>query len=220
MGISPSPSEESRAIVQVFGARTFGKRGAFAVHTWIATKEADALVYTTYEVIGWRARYGREALLVKQDIPDRRWFGSDAELIDEIRGETAERAIKRIQELVPKYPHRFEYRVWPGPNSNTFVSWVIRNTSELQVELPPHAIGRDYIVDHGLFAKSESGTGLQMSLFGLIGFTFGLYDGLEINILSLSFGVDFLRPAIKLPMLGRLGMSERSPPHKTESNSG
>ena len=34
--LSPSPESHPEAIVQVFGARTWGWRGNFAVHTWIA----------------------------------------------------------------------------------------------------------------------------------------------------------------------------------------
>ena len=34
-------------------------------------------------------------------------------------------------------------------------------------------------------------------------------EGLEINILGLTFGVDVTRPALKLPGLGRLGLSSR-----------
>lgn len=37
--------------------------------------------------------------------------------------------------------------------------------------------------------------------------TVGLVEGLEINLLGLNFGIDFLRPALKLPLIGRLGMA-------------
>ena len=40
-------------VVQVYGGRTFGWRGAFAVHTWLAAKPAGADRYLRYEVIGW-----------------------------------------------------------------------------------------------------------------------------------------------------------------------
>ncbi len=56
------------------------------------------------------------------------------------------------------------------------------------------------------FAISESGTGLQFSLYAMLGIIVGLREGIEINIIVLSFGIDFLRPALKLPMVGRFGM--------------
>ena len=33
-----------------------------------------------------------------------------------------------------------------------------------------------------------------------------LEEGVEINVLGLSFGIDVMRPALKLPGIGRLGM--------------
>ena len=55
-GLAPDPATHREAIVQVYASRTFGWRGAFAVHTWVAAKPADADRYTRYEVIGWYAR--------------------------------------------------------------------------------------------------------------------------------------------------------------------
>ena len=37
-GLAPDPAETPEAVVQVYGARAFSWRGAFAVHTWIAVK--------------------------------------------------------------------------------------------------------------------------------------------------------------------------------------
>jgi hypothetical protein len=34
----------------------------------------------------------------------------------------------------------------------------------------------------------------------------GWDEGLELNLLGLTFGVDVRRPALKLPAIGRLGM--------------
>lgn len=53
-------------------------------------------------------------------------------------------------------------------------------------------------------------TGLQLSLLGLLGVTAGASDGLEANILGFNFGVDLLRPALKLPLVGRVGLRDTS----------
>ena len=53
-GIAPDPAKHREALIQVYGARAFGWRGAFAVHSWIAVKRRDAEDYTVYQVIGWR----------------------------------------------------------------------------------------------------------------------------------------------------------------------
>jgi len=55
-GLSPDPALHREPIVEVFASRTFGWRGAFADHTWLAAKPEAADRYTRYEVIGWYAR--------------------------------------------------------------------------------------------------------------------------------------------------------------------
>jgi hypothetical protein len=76
---------------------------------------------------------------------------------------------------------------------------------ELGLELPPTAIGKDYLNNGSLFGRTPSGTGYQVSLLGLLGLSVGQKEGLEINLLGLTFGVDPLDLAVKLPGIGRLG---------------
>jgi hypothetical protein len=205
--IAPLPAEEHRAVVQVYAARAIRWRGWFAVHTWIAIKEKDAPSYEVLQVVGWRLRHGQSPVMDEPGEPDRRWYGKDPTLICELRGEKAEAAIPKIRKAAADYPYRDSYRAWPGPNSNTFTSFIFRSVPELGVALPPNAIGRDWLV-HGLpVGRSESGTGVQLSLLGLAGFTVGLRDGVEVQVLGLCLGVDFLRPALKLPLVGRVGLS-------------
>jgi len=71
LGIAPDPAIAREPIVQVYGARAFNWRGAFAVHTWISVKRRDASEFTTYEVIGWRLGNGLDALAMRGGPPDR-----------------------------------------------------------------------------------------------------------------------------------------------------
>ncbi len=207
-GLAPLPNKETEAVVQIYAARTYGWRGYFAVHSWIATKAKGADQYTTYHVMGWRVRRGGEAVVMEKDIPDRLWYGEKPYVVAELVGEKAESAIPKIDELAKNYYYNNKYEAWPGPNSNTFISHIIRSVPELRVELPPHAIGKDWINKGALVGWSETKTGVQFSIFGILGFTLGLGEGVEVNVLGLSFGVDFLRPAIKLPMIGRIGFKD------------
>lgn len=52
-----------------------------------------------------------------------------------------------------------------------------------------------------MFARTPSGTGWQVSLGGLAGLAVGLEEGLEIDIIGLAAGLDFNRPALRLPGL-------------------
>lgn len=205
-GMAPSPIEVKEAVVQVYAARTFNWRGYFAVHSWIAVKEKNADYYTTYQVIGWYLGWKGTAVDIRKDVPDRFWYGAEPELIEDLRGEKAEQAILQIKDLSTKYPYGKTYNAWPGPNSNTFISYLIRHVDGLTVELPPHAIGKDW--SDNFIEKSESGSGYQFTFYGLLGITIGKAEGIEINLLGLNFGIDFYRPALKLPLIGRVGMKD------------
>jgi len=96
--------------------------------------------------------------------------------------------------------------MWPGPNSNTFTAWVLRAVPELEADLPPTAIGKDYS-GAKLIGSAPSGKGFQLSLFGLLGLTGSSVEGLELNLLGLTFGLNPFDPALKLPLIGRIGPS-------------
>ncbi len=204
VGLAPDAATTPEAVVQVYAARVLSWRGAFGVHPWFAVKPAGARSYTVYEVIGWRAYRGLPVVAVSNRDPDGRWFGAQPALLGELRGAAAESAIPKIAAAAASYPFAGEYRVWPGPNSNTFAAWVARAVPELRLDLPSTALGKDYL-GRGLFARAPSGTGWQISLFGVAGLLLALEEGLEINLLGLTIGIDPLDLAVKLPGLGRIG---------------
>ncbi len=205
-GIAPDPERVREAVVQVYGARAFRWRGAFAVHTWVAAKRKNDTAYTVYEVIGWRHWHGQSPVVVRRDRhPDREWYGAKPTIYLERRGEAAEALIDKIADAAETYPHKDTYRTWPGPNSNTFTAHIGRAVPELRLDLPPTAVGKDYLGDTTFAAASPSGTGYQISAFGLLGVLIGREEGLEINLLGLTLGIDPLDPALKLPGIGRLG---------------
>lgn len=211
VGLAPAPDKTPEAVVQVYGARTVGMRGLFGVHTWVAVKPENAAAFTVYEVIGWRLRWSGSAVVVSQRHADARWFGAEPELYADRRGAEAAALIPRIEAAAKSYPYAGEYSAWPGPNSNTFVAWITRAVPELGAHLPPTAIGKDYL-GASIVGSAPSGRGGQLSLGGVLGLTVSSVEGLELNVLGLTFGLDPLRPALKLPMLGRLGMGPAALP--------
>ncbi len=208
VGLAPDPAVTREAVVQVYGARTWGWRGNFGVHTWVAVKPVNAEAYTVYEVIGWRLRWADSVVAIHTRAADARWFGSLPELYADKRGEEAEKLIPRIDAAARAYPYANEYTAWPGPNSNTFVAWITRAVPELRVDLPPTAIGKDYL-SHALLGTAPSGSGLQFSIAGLFALTASGVEGLELNLLGLTFGINPFDPALKLPFVGRLGPVRR-----------
>jgi hypothetical protein len=205
-GIAPPAETTPEAVVQVYAARALNWRGIFGVHTWIATKPENASEYTVHHVIGWRSYRNLPVVVSAPGIPDGRWFGNEPELLGELRGETAAQAIPKIIDAVAAYPYPDEYRLWPGPNSNTFTAHVGRQVPELKLDLPVTAIGKDYPINGSLLDRTPSGTGYQLSMLGLFGLSMAREEGIELNLLGLSFGIDFSRPALKVPFIGRLGV--------------
>lgn len=209
-GQAPDPRHTPEALIQVYAARAFGWRGVFGVHTWIATKASDADRYTRLEVVGWGVRRGMDAVRVHDGVADGYWYGSAPTLIRQLRGGAeVDALIVRLHTAARAYPHNREYRLWPGPNSNTFIAYLGRAVPELHLDLPPTAIGKDYLPEGGLVASAPSGGGFQFSLAGLLGATIAAEEGLEVNLLGLSLGIDVSPPAIKLPGVGRVGMPEK-----------
>lgn len=200
--LAPAAADPEARII-VFSARTGRWKGIFAVHSWLVLKPANAKSYTRYDLTG----FGRP-IHVDGWAPDARWFGNAPQIIGDIAGPAAAAAIPKIRAAIAAYPFAKlgDYRLWPGPNSNTFVASVLRAAPELDIALPPEAIGKDFRADGALFGLTGSGTGVEASLWGLLGLKVGWVEGLEVNLLSLVAGLDIRRPAIKLPGFGRIGL--------------
>lgn len=197
-GLAPDPAEHPEAVVQIYAARAFSWRGAFAVHTWLALKPRDASDYTVHEVIGWHARHGGDTVVSRVSAPDRRWYGQRARVLADLRGEAAAAAIPKIQALIETYPYSDRYVMWPGPNSNTFTAYIGRRVPELRLELPTTAIGKDYLAGDAWWMPTTAGHGWQFSIFGLLGVALASH-GVEFNLLSLNFGLNFNPVALRIP---------------------
>ena len=202
VGLAPDPASTPEAVIQVYGARTWGWKGAFGVHTWVATKPSHAKEWTVYEVIGWRLRWSDDVVAISNRDPDARWYGSAPELYAEKRGEGVDDMIGRIDKAAREYPYAHEYTLFPGPNSNTFTAYLTRQVPELGVDLPGTAIGKDFLGDR-IVGAPASGHGVQLSLAGLFGFTASSVEGIEVNVLGLAFGIG--QSGLKLPLVGRIG---------------
>jgi len=213
---APNSYNHDSAVIQVYGARTKGTKKILAVHTWISVKAQGEADYTSYEIIGWRLRRTGSALVERSGNPDRDWWGHQPELLLDIRGERAQRLIPEIKKAVEAYPHKNNYHAWPGPNSNTFTAFIGRQVPELGLDLPSTAIGKDYREISESVGLSASGTGVQASLWGLLGLAIGSEEGLELNLLGLNFEFDLLDLAIELPGIGRIGASDVDDPKEQE----
>ena len=198
----PPASEYQPARVIVFTGTAGAWKGIFAVHSWVVLKPAGASEWTRYDVVRWG-----KPVHTNGWPPDGRWFGNAPVAIADISGSDAEMLIPRIDAAVNQY--RFnqagDYRVWPGPNSNSFTAAILRAVPELGVALPPNAVGRDFRA--GFYAgRTDSGTGVELNLAGFAAVKLGWVEGVEVNLLGLVAGLDLRHPGVKLPGFGRIGV--------------
>jgi hypothetical protein len=199
----PSPQQLPSAVVRVFSARTVSWRGIIATHSWIVIKDQDAANYERFDYTAWGLPIWKDRF-----VPDGRWFGSVPEVIFAADGAAAARMIPAIRAFIRNYRYsgRGDYRLWPGPNSNTFVAAIIQAVPGMRACLPPTAIGKDYPYDGRWLGLTPSKTGIRINLGGYAGLTLGWYEGIEMNLLGLVAGLDIRRPALKLSGLGRIGI--------------
>lgn len=202
-GILADAAASPQAAIYVFSATTGGMKGAVASHAWIVTKDEGAPTYNRYEKVGWGKPIRKNAYAA-----DGRWYSNEPRIVVAVSGEEAKRLIPKIETAIEAYPYSSPgaYRIWPGPNSNTFVAHVLRSVPELDVVLPPDAVGRDYLPEGKLFQVDADGRDLHATLYGLAGVSAGWRSGLELHFMGLVAGFDVARPGIKIPALGRFGI--------------
>jgi len=198
----PAASQYKPARVLVFTGTTGAWKGIFSIHSWIVLKGANATEWTRYDVVGWGSPVRTNGWP-----PDGLWYGNRPVPIADISGPQAEELIPKIEAAVNAY--RFaqagDYRIWPGPNSNSFTAAVLRAVPELGVSLPPNAVGRDYR-DRLYAGLTDSCTGLELNLHGLAALKVGWVEGIELDLFGLVAGLDLRHPGLKLPGYGRIGL--------------
>jgi hypothetical protein len=201
-GALPQAAIFEPARLVVFTGTTGGWKGVFSVHSWIVFKRAGAREWTRYDVVGWG-----NPVRTNGWPADGRWFGNMPVAIADVSSVEAEKLIPKVEAAVRTYSynHAGDYRIWPGPNSNSFTAAVLRAVPELRVTLPPNAIGRDY--RGGFYAGlTDSGTGAELNLWGIADIKAGWIEGIEVNLLGLVAGIDLRYPGLKLPGFGRIGV--------------
>ncbi|RLQ87492.1 DUF3750 domain-containing protein [Notoacmeibacter ruber] len=202
-GLLPPAESQADAAIYVLAARTGGLKGALSVHSWLVTKDAGARHYDRYDKVGWGQPVRKNAYPA-----DGRWYSNDPFIVTELHGAAAERQLAKVEAAVQSYPfnHVGDYRIWPGPNSNSFSAHILEEVPELRTALPSNAVGRDYRPGFFAIDVSEDRRDLHVTLGGLFGFAAGLRYGIELQFLGLVAGFDFADPAVKIPGWGRYSL--------------
>ncbi len=198
-GILPRAPSKDEAAIYVLAARTGGLKGAFSVHSWLVVKRPGSASYDRYDKVGWGSPIRHNAYAA-----DGRWYANAPEIVASATGPEAARLIPAVEQAIAdyRYSNRGDYRMWPGPNSNSVVAHVLRSAPDLGAILPPNATGRDYAP--GLFAVdlAPDWRDIHVTLGGFFGFAAGVRSGIEFHFAGLVVGVDLANPAVKIPAYG------------------
>ena len=124
----------------VMSGRTGGWKGVFSVHSWVVLKPENGKSWRRYDVVGWG-----------NPVRINGWAPGRPVVRQQAAG--GARSARRRRRRIPKieaavkayqYANAGDYRIWPGPNSNTFVATVLRAIPEAETTLPANAVGSDF----------------------------------------------------------------------------
>jgi Protein of unknown function (DUF3750) len=159
--VLPLATSGTDAEVIILASRTGRWKGIFSEHMSLVFKPASATNWTRYDVVGWDQPVRKDAY-----VADAFWYGNTPRVIYEVKGDKAATLIPAIESSISAYPYsaKGSYHIVPGPNSNTFVSWVVRHTNGFDAELSSVAVGKDYLGPGLHMARAPSDTGYTISV--------------------------------------------------------
>lgn len=119
--------------------------GWLAVHYWYVILGTE----TAHRWEVWQRRDVKPESwghLHKNLLPPNAGVGNGASWLDQQwQGLEAQRLAEIIERSPQCYPHTHCYRYWPGPNSNTYVQWVLQQ-AQLDHLLSWKGVGKSYRV--------------------------------------------------------------------------
>ena len=134
--------------VELRAAKIPGLPGIFADHYWLLVlRGLDSGRYQTcdrWEV--WQRSRQNDSCwghLHRNLLAPYQGVGNGpSRLIQDWLDDEAELLVDKIESSPYTYPFTQKYRYWPGPNSNTFAQWIVKDVMELN----SRAIGKGFSV--------------------------------------------------------------------------
>ncbi|NQZ07507.1 MAG: DUF3750 domain-containing protein, partial [Algicola sp.] len=99
-----------------------------------------------------------------------RWQGDKATVLAAI-----------LRDSPSRYPFKARYHYWPGPNSNTYVQWILTE-AKLDHQLIPQGIGKNHL---GLIGWRKTANVREFST-PLFGFRYSHASYVEVHFLHLA----------------------------------
>ncbi len=125
----------------------------FACHGWVVLNKKGTV--SRWEIIFRKNKDKSLGYLHVDDLPPFRGISilpfmhrifSKGRMLGYIEGDSgsvAEQVVKLVEESKTNYPHLNKYFLL-GPNSNTYIQWVLNKFPEFNIKLSWHFIGKNY----------------------------------------------------------------------------
>jgi hypothetical protein len=127
--------------------------GIFARHPWFVVSRKGTI--SRWEIFWrpeyeWKSRWGhlhKDFYAPTEGIAryffSKKYPWKNSKILGSVEGELAERVADFIEASPESYPYCDTYSL-KGPNSNTYVQWVINEFPTLKLHLPWNSFGRGY----------------------------------------------------------------------------
>lgn len=127
----------------------------FAVHPWVViTKNNQSdryeIIHKKYdekERFGfvYKNFYKNPQQGIKKSLRNMEyWTSKKIAEIDGDENSLAHRMYDFIHDVSPYYPHKATCKIFPGPNSNTYINWILKKFPEANIKLPWNAFGKNF----------------------------------------------------------------------------
>lgn len=119
----------------------------FAWHHWFVVRHGETI--DRWEVWQSQSAGGESTGHIHKNLmrPESGVGGGASVRLFRWQGMEAENIVRILEHAWTNYPHRLRYLAFPGPNSNTFVAWVLKRAGlagDAALLLGRQAIGRGW----------------------------------------------------------------------------
>ena len=201
-GDTPPVDRPPACVVQLCYATLPHCLRAIAVHSWFVVWDPAARRWHRWEVWQTKDAGGQSFGHVHCDLkPPYAGVGGGPSRLAAVWHGRAARTVGAVLTRARAYPYRDRYRAWPGPNSNTFAAWVLREAGVAHA-FEPRAIGKDYSGRCGLqLTPRPARVQLETPVLGV---RLSPSEGAEVHVLGFTWGLRWSPLAVDTPF-GRLG---------------
>jgi len=170
----------------------------FATHSWVQYRPDVNSPWRRIEIVNKTSGLLHHVIDDETAHAKKRW-DERVRILSQSDGNKNPHFVRDIMSFAKNYEASI-YRVWPGPNSNTFAEHLMREVDGVSAVLDHNAVGKE----HGFYAgRTAGGTGVEMQS-PVAGLALGLREGVEVSLFGLTGGVSFYPPAVKIPFLPRI----------------